>query len=116
VEIKRRLSSDNACYDLVQNLLSSRLLPKNVKIKIYTIIMLPVVLYGCETWFLILREEHRLRVFEDRVLKRIFGSKGDKVTRGWRKLHNEELRNLHSLPNVIRMIKSRRMKWARHVA
>jgi hypothetical protein len=72
-------------------------------------------LCGCETWSLILREEHRLKVFENRVL-RIFGQKGDEVTGGWRKIHNEELRNLYSSPSIIRIIKSRRMGWARHVA
>jgi hypothetical protein len=76
-EIKRRLNSVNACYHSVQNLLSSRLLPKNIKIIIYNIIILPVVLYGCEIWSLTLREEHRLRVFENRVLRRIFRSKRD---------------------------------------
>jgi hypothetical protein len=77
-ESKRRLNFGNACYRSVQNFLSSRLLPTNVKIKIYKIMILPVVLYGCETWSLILREEHRLRVFENRVLRRVFGSKGMK--------------------------------------
>jgi hypothetical protein len=75
-----------------------------------------VVLYGCETWFLILREEHKLRVFENRVLRRIFGPKRDEVTGGWRKLHNEELHNLYSSQNIIRMIKSRRMRWTGYVA
>jgi hypothetical protein len=75
-----------------------------------------VVLYGCETWSLTLREEHRLKVFGNRVLRRIFGPKRDEVTRGWRKLHNEELHNLYSSPSIIRMIKSRRMRWAWHVA
>jgi hypothetical protein len=84
--------------------------------RIYKSIILPVVLYGCETWSLTLREEHRLRVFENRVLRRIFGLKRDEVTREWRKLHNEELHNLYSSPNIIRMIKSRKMKWAGHVA
>jgi hypothetical protein len=73
---------------------------------------LPVVLYGCETWFLTLREEHRLRVFENRVLRRIFGPKRDKVTGGWRRLHNEELNDLYSSPNIIQVIKTRRMRWA----
>jgi hypothetical protein len=72
-----------------------------------------VVLYGCETWSLTLREEYRLRVFENRVLRRILGSK--KEVGGWRKLHNEELHNLYSSPNTIRMIKSRRMRWAGNV-
>jgi hypothetical protein len=73
-EIKRRLNSGNACYHSVQNLLSSRLLPESIKIRIYKVIIFPVVLYGCETWPLTLREEHRLRVFENRAL-RIFGPK-----------------------------------------
>jgi hypothetical protein len=75
-----------------------------------------MVLNGCETWSLTLREEHRLRVFENRVLRRIFGPKRDHVTRDWRKLHNEEIHNLYSSPNIIRMIKSRRMRWGGHVA
>jgi hypothetical protein len=82
---------------------------KNNKIGIYKNIMLPVVLYGCKTWSLILREEHRLRVFEYRVLRRLFGPKWDEVTGDWRKLHNEELHNLYSSPDIIRMIKSRRI-------
>jgi hypothetical protein len=77
---------------------------------------LPVVLYGCETWSLTLREEYRLRVFENRVLKRIFGPKRDKVTGEWRKLHNEELRDLYSSPSIIRIIQSRRIRWTVHVA
>ena len=91
---KSRLKLGNACYYSVQNLLSSRLLSKNLKIKIYRIIILPVVLYGCETWSLTLREERRLRVFENRVLRRVFGPKRDEVTGEWRKLHNEELNDL----------------------
>jgi hypothetical protein len=88
-EIKRRLNSCNACYHSVQNLLlPSRLLSKNLKIRIYKTISLPVVLYGCETWSLTLRKEHRLRVFENRVLRKIFGPKRDEVTEEWRNLHN----------------------------
>jgi hypothetical protein len=92
------------------------LLSKNLKIKIYRTIILTVVLNGCETWSLTLREERRLRVFENRVLKRVFGPKRDEVTGEWRKLHNEELNDLYSLPNFVRVVKSRRMRWAGHVA
>jgi hypothetical protein len=115
-KIKRRLNSGNASYHSVQNLLSSRLLSENVKFKIIKTIVLPVVPYGCETWSLTLREEHRLRVFENRVLRRIFGRKRDEVTGDLRKLHNEEIHNFYSSPNIIRMIKSRMLRWARHVA
>jgi len=83
---------------------------KNLKIRIFRNIILPVVLYGCETWSLTLREERRLRVFENRVLRRIFGPKRDEVTREWRKLHKEEPNNLNSSPNILRVIKSRRMR------
>ena len=115
-EIKSRLKLGNACCHSVQNLLSSNLLFKNLKIKIYRTIILPVVLYGCETWSLTLREERRLRVFENRVLRRIFGPKRDDVIGEWRKLHNDELNVLYSSPNIVRVIKSRRMRWAGHVA
>ena len=84
-----------------------RLLSKNLKIKKYRTIILPVVLYGFETWSLTLREERRLRVFEKRVLRRIFGPKRDEVTGEWRKLHNEELKDLYCLPKIIREIRSR---------
>jgi hypothetical protein len=79
-------------------------------------IILPVVLYECETWSLTLREEHILRVFENRVLRRIFGPKRDEVMGEWRKLHNEELCDLYPSPSIIRIIKSRRIRWAGHVA
>jgi hypothetical protein len=92
------------------------LLSKNTKIRIYRTIILPVVLYGCETWSLTLREEQRLRVFENRVLRRIFGPKRDEVTGKWRRLHDEELNDLYSSPNIIRVTKSRRMRRAGHVA
>jgi hypothetical protein len=84
-------------------------------IKIYKTVILPVVLYGCETWSLTLREEHKLRIFENRVLRRIFGPKREEDG-WWRKLHKDELHNLYSSLNIIRVIKSRRMRWAGHVA
>jgi len=115
-EIKSRLKSGNVCYHSAQYLLSSSLLYKNLKIKIYRAIILPVVLYGCETWSLTLREERKLMMFEDRVLRRIFGPKRDELTGEWRKLHNVELNDLYSSPNTVRMITSRRMRWAGHVA
>jgi len=90
----------------VQNFLSSRLLSKNLKSKIYRTIILPVVLFGCETWSLkTLRDERRLRTFENRVLRRIFGPRRDEVTKEWRKLHNEELNDLYCSPNIVRVIK-----------
>ncbi|KAJ4441934.1 hypothetical protein ANN_11797 [Periplaneta americana] len=90
-EIKHRINMGNACYYSVEKLLSSSLLSKNMKVRIYKTVILPVVLYGCETWTLTLREEHRLRVFENKVLRKIFGAKRDEVTGEWRKLHNTEL-------------------------
>ena len=99
----------------MHHVLSSGLLSKNIKIKIYRIIILPFVLYGCETWSLILKEEHRLSVFENRMLRRIFGPKRDGVTAEWRKLHNEELNDLYCSQNT-QGIKSKRMRWADHVA
>jgi hypothetical protein len=95
--------------------LSSRLIPKNLKIKIYKTVILQVVLYGRETWSLTVGEEHRLRVFENRVLRKIFGPKR-KENGSWRKLHNDELHSLYSSPNIIKAIKSKRIRWARHVA
>jgi len=100
----------------VQNLLSSRLLSKKLKIKIYRTIILQVVLYGCEAWSLTLREERKLRMFENMVLRRIFGPRRDEVTGEWRRLQNEELNDLYSSPNIVRVIKLRRMRWAGHVA
>jgi len=93
-EIKSRLRTGSACYHSVQNLLSSRLLSKNLKIRIYRTIILPIVFYWCETWSLTLREEGKLRVFENKVLRRIFGPWRDEVTGDWRRLHNEELNDL----------------------
>jgi hypothetical protein len=115
-EIERRLNSGNVCYHSVQNLLSSCLLLKNVKIRIYKTIILPAVMYEWETGSLKLREEYRLRVFENRVLKRIVGLRRDDMTWGWRKQHKEELYHLYSSPGMIRIIKSRRMRWMGHVA
>jgi len=109
-EIKRRLKSGNACYHSVQKLLSSSLLTKNLKIKKYRTIILSVFLYGCETWSLTLREECRSTVFENSGLRRIFRPKRDEVRGEWRKIHNEKLNDLYSLPNIVRVIKSRRMR------
>jgi len=115
-EIKSRLNLGKACYYSVQNRLYSSLLSENLKIKIYRIIILPVFLCGCETSSLTLREERSLKVFENRVLRREFGLKRDEITGEWRKLHNEEFSDLYSLPNFVRVVKSRRMRWAGHVA
>ena len=93
----------------MQNLLSSSLLAKNIKIKIYRSTILPAVLYGSENWSVTLREERRLRVFENRVLRRVCGPNRDGVTEEWRRLHSKELYDLCSSPNIIQPIKSRRM-------
>ena len=95
--------------------MSSRFISKNLKIKIYKTIILPVVLYGCETWSLTLREECSLRAFETKIMRRIFGPKRD-VNGEWRRHHNEELHSLYRSPNIVRVIKSRRLRWAGHVA
>jgi len=99
----------------VQNVLSSRMLSNNLKIKIYRTIILPI-LCGCETWSLTLREERKLRVFENVVLRRIFGPRRDELTGDWRRVHNEELNDLYCSPNIVRVIKSRRMRLAGYVA
>jgi len=104
------VNSGNPCYHSVQNLLSSSLLFQYIKIEIYRTIILPVVLYGCETWSLTLREKLRLKVFENRVLRRIFGPKRDEMTAEWGKLRNEELNDLYCSPSIIRVIKSRRTR------
>ena len=109
--MKSRLKLGNACYHLVQNLFSSSLLSRN---RIYRTIILSLIFCGCGLG-LSLREEHRLGVFKNRVLKKIFGPKRDDVSWELRRLHNEELNDLYS-PNIIQVIKSRRMRWARHVA
>jgi hypothetical protein len=106
-EIKIRLNSGNACYHSVLNLLSSCLLLKSVKIRIYNSIILPVVLYGCERWCRTLREEHKLR--------RIIGLKRDQIMGGWRKLQNKELHDVYSSTSIIRIIKSMRMRWPGNV-
>jgi hypothetical protein len=107
-EIKSRFNSRNPFCQLVKNLLSSRLLSKNLKIKIYKTTILPVVFYVCETWSLILREERRLRLFDNKVHWRIFGPKRDEVTGKWRRMHTEKLNDLYYSPNVIGVVKSRR--------
>jgi hypothetical protein len=100
----------------VQNLSSSSSISKNIKIKIYRAVILPAVLHEFQTWSVTLGEEPRLRVFEKSVLRRIFGPKRGEVTGEWRKLHNKERKYLHCLPNIIRVVKSRRTRWAGHVA
>ena len=107
-EIKSRMKSGNACCHSVQNLLSSSLQLKNIEIKIHRTVILPVILYRCATSLLTLREEFRLRVFDNRVLGRTFGPKRNKVTMEWRKLQNEKLNNLYTSPNIIRVTKLRR--------
>ena len=108
-EIKSRSKSGNACYHVVQNILSSSMLSKSMKIEIHRTRILSVVMYGCETWSLTLREESWLRVFEKRVLKRIFGPKRNEVTGEWRKLCNEERNDLYSSPNIS--LWSNREEW-----
>jgi hypothetical protein len=109
-ELKSRLNSGNPCYYSGQNLLSSHLISKDLKIKIYKTVILLTVLHGCKTWSVTLREEHRPRVFENSVLRRICGPKREE-DRSWIKLHNTELHSLYSL-NIVRAIKSRKMRWA----
>jgi hypothetical protein len=112
-EIKSTLNSWNACYYSVQNLYTSRLISKNLKIKIYKTVTFPVLLYGCETWSVTLGEERRLRVFGNRGSRK--GPKREEDG-SWRNLHNDELHSLYSSPNIVRVTKSRRMRWAGHVA
>ena len=115
-EIKSRLKSGNACYHSVQSFWSSSLLFKNLKTKIYRTEILPVVMCGCETWSLTLKEDRRLRVLENGVLRRIFGPKRDEVTGKWRRLHNEELNDLYCSLCIVWVIKLRRIRWAGRVA
>ena len=117
-EIKRRINMGNACYYSLEKILSSHLLSKKFKVNAYKTIILPVELYGCETWSLKLREEHKLRVFENKVLRKIFGVKRYEITGEWRKLYNAELHALYSTPNIIRPrnLKPRRLRWAGHAA
>jgi len=114
-EIKSRSKSGNGCYHSLQNPLSSSFLSTNINIKIFRTLILPVVLYGCKVSSLTLREEHRLRVFENRVLRTIFRLKRDEVTGEWIIIRNGEVYKLYSSPNIILVIKSRRMRWAGHV-
>jgi len=109
------MSANASCLS-VQNIVSSNLLYKNVKIKIYRTVILPVVLYGRETCSLTLREKRRLRVFENRVYRRIFGPNRDEETGKWRKLHNEDMNDPYPSPNIVRVIRSSRMRWGCHMA
>jgi len=111
VEIESRLKLGNACLFGAESFVFQFAIQKFKDQDI-----LPVVLYWCETWSPTLREERRLRVFESRMLRRVFGPERDKVTGEWRKLHNEELSDLYSLPNIVRAVESRRIRWAGHVA
>ena len=112
-EIKCRLKTGNSCYSA--QTLSSLLPSKNLKIKIYITIILPVVLYFCGIWYLTTRQECRLNVFENRILRKIYGPKRN-ANGEWRRLHNKELNSLYHSPNIVRVIKSRSLKWAGHVA
>ncbi|KAJ4452338.1 hypothetical protein ANN_03863 [Periplaneta americana] len=115
-EIKHRINVEMPVIIRLRSSYHPVCCQKNLKVRIYKTVILPVVLYGCETWTLTLREEHRLRVFENKVLRKIFGAKRDEVTGEWRKLHSTELHALYSSPDIISNIKSRRLRWAGHVA
>jgi hypothetical protein len=114
-EINSRLNSGNASYHLIESLFSSHLLLRNIKVEVYKTIIVPFVLYGCDTSSLILRQEHRLRVFENSFVRRIFLPQRDDVTGEWRKLHNEEHHDLYLSPDSMKQIESRRMRWAVHM-
>jgi len=115
-QIKSRLNSGNVCCHSVQNLLSSSLLSKHLKINVHRTLILPVVLCGCEIWSLKLREERRLRLFENEAfLEKVWASEGD-VTGQWGKLHNEELNDLYTSSIMVRVLKSKRVSWVSHVA
>ena len=110
-EIKPRINKRSACYYSLEKILSPRLLSKKLKVNTFKTIIRPIILYTGKTWSLTLREEHRLRVFENKVLRKISEAKRDEMTGEWRKLHNAELRALYSSPNVIiRNLKSRRLR------
>ena len=115
-EIKSRLASGNACFYSVQKLLTSRLISRKLKLKIYRTVILPVILYGCESWSTTVADEQKLRVFENKILRKIYGPKRDEMTGEWRRLHNEELHGLYDSPDVVKIMKSRRLRWAGHVA
>ena len=115
-ELKRRINLGNACFYSVKKLLGSRILSRRLKIRIYRTIILPVVLYGSEAWSLTLQDEKRFRAFENKVLRKIIGAKRDEETGEWRKLHNAELHQLYNSPDIINVIKSRRLRWAGHAA
>jgi hypothetical protein len=114
--VKSRLNMGNSCYHSVQNLYLPASCSKIVMIKIYGSVILPVVICGYETWSLILREEDGSKLFGNRVLRKTFRPKRDEVTREWRRLRSEELYGLYFSPNIIRVIKSKRMRWAKHIA
>ena len=114
-EIKLRLNSENACYYALQGLVSTQLLSKNIKLKIYKTLILPVILYGFDTWTLTLREETILQVFENKFLSKIFGPKRDDQIGEWRRLHNGELYDLYGKPDIIRIVMSCKLRWTGHV-
>jgi len=111
-EINRRLHAGNGCYYATNTLLKSRLLSRNTKVRIYKTIIKPVFTYGCETWVLTKGEENKFKVFENKVIRKIYGPKKDEETGGLRKLHNDELHALYGSPNINRELKARKIRWA----